>query len=121
MTPPGTIDAIVARLLDEALERRLQPLLAELAELRAAQRVTSISEETDPYLTPEEVARIIKYEVQTVNRWIRTGRLAAIGPPRGRRVRRSVVARFMAEAGTVADGKPDLDRLADAAMRRRRR
>jgi len=120
MSPPGTIDAIVARLLDEALERRLQPLLAELADLRAAQRVTSMSDETDPYLTPEEVAKIIKYEVQTVNRWVRSGKLAAVGPRRGRRVKRSVVDRFMAEQNGTED-KPDLDSLADAALKRRRR
>lgn len=120
MTAPGSIDAIIERLLDEALERRLQAVLTELSTLRAAVQMTSLPNGADTYLTPEEVAQLIKIEVQTVNRWIRSGRLAAVGPHRARRVKRSVLDKFMAEQSGSED-KPDLDYLADAALKRRRR
>ena len=119
MAPLGTIDAIIERLLDEALERRLQPVLTELAALRA-ERAASISGGTDTYLKPERVAELLDIETQTVNRWIRSGKVAAEGPKRAKRVKRSVVDRFMAEQART-EGKPDLDYLADAALKRRRR
>jgi excisionase family DNA binding protein len=122
--PDGiTLDAVVERLLDEALERKLHPLLAEMAELRAALHPVSASVGTDDYLRPRDVGRLLKVDVQTVNRWIRTKKLEAEGPRRARRVTRAAVEKFMATRNGPSDGvrDTDLDNLADAALRRRHR
>jgi len=121
MTAPlGTLDAMIERLLDDALERRLRPVLAELAELRGALCTASAPEDAQAFLTPGEAARLLKLKPQTVNRWIRSGKLEAVGPPRARRVKRSAVERFMAQ-GVTQDGQPDLDSLVDDSLKRRYR
>ena len=116
--PPGSIEAIIERLLDEVLDRRLRPVLAELAELRAA--AGSAADPAEGYLTPAEAAHLLKVRAQTVNRWIRSGKLEAEGHSRARRVTRKAIERFMA-ARSRTSSEPDLDSLADAALRRRNR
>jgi hypothetical protein len=53
MSALGTVDDALTRVIDEALERRLRPLVAELAELRAAlqARGSTLSARGTPWAT----------------------------------------------------------------------
>ena len=73
------------------------------------------------YLTSTEAARLLKLSPQTLNRWVKTGRLEAEGPPRARRFKRSIIERFMGAKDIGTGEAPDLDALAQAALHRRYR
>ena len=45
----------------------------------------SLPEETEPLLTPREVAELFRVDPKTVTRWARAGRLTAIRTPGGHR------------------------------------
>lgn len=57
-------------------------------------------DETDPLLTPAEVAALLRVDTDTLGRWARDGRISSIELPSGhRRYRRSVVEAILASPG----------------------
>lgn len=121
MSALGTVDDALARVIDEVLERRLRPLVAELAELRAALHARGSINAPTEYLTSTEAARLLKLSSQTLHRWVKAGKLEAEGPPRARRFKRSIIERFMSAKDIGTGEAPDLDALAQAALHRRYR
>ena len=121
MSALGTVDDALARVIDDVVERRLRPLVAELAELRAALQARGSTNAPTEYLTSTEAARLLKLSPQTLNRWVKAGRLEAEGPPRARRFKRSIIERFMSAKDIGTGETPDLDALAQAALHRRYR
>lgn len=87
MSAFGTVDDALARVIDDVVERRLRPLVAELAELRATLQARGSTNAPMEYLTSTEAARLLKLSPQTLNRWVKTGKLEAEGPSRARRFR----------------------------------
>ena len=81
MSALGTVDDALARVIDDVVERRLRPLFAELAELRATLQARGSTNTPTEYLTSTEAARLLKLSPQTLNRWVKTGKLEAEGPP----------------------------------------
>ena len=51
MSALGTVDDALARVIDDVVERRLRPLVAELAELRAALQARGSTNAPTEYLT----------------------------------------------------------------------
>ena len=121
MSALGTVDDALARVIDDVVERRLRPLVAELAELRATLQARGSTNAPTEYLTSTEAARLLKLSPQTLNRWVKTGKLEAEGPPRARRFKRSIIERFMSAKDLDTGEAPDLDALAQAVLHRRYR
>jgi len=121
MSALGTVDDALARVIDDVVERRLRPLVAELAELRATLQARGSTNAPTEYLTSTEAARLLKLSPQTLNRWVKAGTLEAEGPPRARRFKRSIIERFMSAKDLGTGETPDLDALAQAALHRRYR
>jgi excisionase family DNA binding protein len=101
MSALGTVDDALARVIDEALERRLRPLVAELAELRAALQARGSTNAPTEYLTSTEAARLLKLSSQTLHRWVKVGKLEAEGPPVGGHL----IPRNSGPAGGTGSGK----------------
>lgn len=55
------------------------------------------------YMTPEQVAQELQVEPERVWRWMRVGWLAFQPLPRGRRITRNALDRFLADRPWLAD------------------
>lgn len=60
------------------------------------------------YLTPAEIAALLRVDISTVQRWIRIGELPAIRAGRQYRVERTEYERFVAERSMPAPQKETL-------------
>jgi len=59
-------------------------------------RITDDALDSDPLLTPSEVARLMRVDPKTVTRWVGAGRIPAMKTPGGHvRIRRSVVLELL--------------------------
>ena len=61
-------------------------------------------DESDPLLTPAEVAAIFRVDPRTVGRWARAGRISRISTPGGHGRFRESEIRTLIEGGNDGDG-----------------
>lgn len=110
---------MMAQSIEEAIEARVRTAIREETRaLREALERLAPPDDSE-YLTAAQVAKLTKFDEDTVRRWMRTGKLPSRRVGSRKRVRRSDLERFLAKDPGGDERTPD--EIADELLARGRR